>query len=234
MAKKAPPPVKVSKTKTKAASRASAAVTNPPPGTLNVTMVAWTKGAPIHRAHSDAYAGDEFNPGLKGNARFSPIKNAKGDPIPTLYGGSTFDCAAMESVFHDVPYAPGTKTYDKRKLDKQVYSVVAATVDLKLVDLSNKALRKLGIHRKNLIDTEKDRYPQTRLWAEAIHAQYSDVQGLHWVSRQDDQARAIILFGDRIAPASLVQQGATRSLTTDIPLYEDLLKLADIIGADIV
>lgn len=218
----------------KATVAAPAAVTTSPPTELNVTIVTWKKGAPIYRIHLDSYNGNQFNPGLQGNARFSPIKNTKGVPIPTIYGGDTFSCAAMESVFHDVPFAPGVKTYDKNKLKGQVYSVLASTADLQLADLSNLALRKLGIQRNQLIDTEKDRYPDTRLWAEAIHAQYSDVQGLYWVSRQDDQSRAIVLFGDRIDPASLVQQGVTRSLTGDIPLYNELLDLAEIIGVDIV
>lgn len=36
--------------------------------------------------------------------------------FPTLYGGTTVEYAAMETVFHDVPYAPGLKTYEKSKL----------------------------------------------------------------------------------------------------------------------
>ena len=178
--------------------------------------------------------GDEFNPGLRGNARFSLIKNAAGDPVATLYGGSTFSCAAMETIFHDVPLAPGFKSYDKRKLDGQVYSVLVPTANLLLADSSSVALRKLGITRKQLIDTEKDRYPVTRMWAEAIHTQCPSVQGLYWVSRQDDQARAVILFGDRIDATLLVRQGICRSLPRDIEIYDDLLDLADKIGVLVV
>ena len=211
-----------------------AAVTTPPPAVLNLTIVNLPKNTPIHRIHSDLYNGNQFNPGLKGNARFSPIKDGGGSFIPTLYGGMSFGCAAMESVFHDVPFAPGVKIFDKHKLNEQVYSVLVSTDDLKLADLSNMALRKLGISRNCLIDTEKDCYPYTRLWAEAIHAQCPDVQGLYWISRQDDQSRALVLFGDRIDSASLVQQGSTRNLTADIPLYSDVLNLALVIGVDIV
>jgi hypothetical protein len=39
---------------------------------------------------------------MKGNARFSPIKDSDGASIPTLYGGTSFDCAVMETLFHDV------------------------------------------------------------------------------------------------------------------------------------
>lgn len=95
----------------------------------------------------------------------------------------------MEIVFHDVPFAVGFKTYDKAKLIGQIASRVIPRRDLSLADLSSTALRKLGVERSQLIDAEKDRYPQTRIWAEAIHAQCPDVDGLCWVSRQDDRAR---------------------------------------------
>src|ERR1700738_2367576 len=98
----------------------------PPPDDLAklVNMMTWPKGQVIHRIHLKIYGSSEFNPGLKGNARFSPIKLSDGASIPTLYGGTTFDCAAMETVFHDVPFAAGVETFDKKKLTDQAYSQV--------------------------------------------------------------------------------------------------------------
>lgn len=194
----------------------------------------WPKGKILHRVHLEKYAGDEFNPGVKGNARCSPIKNAKGKPVPTLYGGNTFECAAMETVFHDVPFAPGFKSYDKAKLKDQVHSRLTPGTDLVLVDLRGKALRKLGVERKQLIDTEKDQYPATRQWAEAVHAQCPDGQGLCWTSRQDDSAQAVMLFGDRIAPGVLRQIAPSRSLLDDGAAYDDVLNLAEQIGVNVV
>lgn len=194
----------------------------------------WSKDTTLHRVHLEKYAGDEFNPGVKGNARFSPIKCAKGKPIRTLYGGNTFECAAMETVFHDVPFAPGLKSYDKAKLEDQVHSQLSPGDDLVLADLRGKALRKLGVERKQLIDTEKDQYPATREWAEAIHAQCPDVQGLCWTSRQDDSAQAVMLFGDRIASGVLRLTATSRSLLNDGDVYDDVLNLAEQIGVNIV
>ena len=71
-----------------------------PPAVLHITPATWKAGNALHRVHLDAYAAEAFNPGIKGNARFSPILNAAGKPIPTLYGGTSFNCAAMETVFH--------------------------------------------------------------------------------------------------------------------------------------
>ena len=130
----------------------------------------------FHRVHCALYGATEFHPGITGNARFSPMRNKAGEPIPTLYGGASFECAAMETVFHDVPFTAGFKAYDKSKLNGHLHSQVGPKTDLVLADLGSKALRKLGIERKQLIDTEKDQYPVTRLWAEAIHGECPDVQ----------------------------------------------------------
>lgn len=205
-----------------------------PPASLHVTPTVWPAGRPIHRIHLKAFAAAGFNPGVRGNARFSPIANARGRPVPTLYGGSDFECAAMETVFHDVPFAPGFKSYDKRKWTGQTHSVLVPAAALKLADLSNVALRKLGVPRAHLIDTEKDRYPVTRKWAAAIHLQHPQLQGMVWVSRQDDRARALMLFGDRVPAGLLVPRGASRDLVDGAPATLELLMLADLIGVSVV
>lgn len=188
----------------------------------------------LHRIHLEKYAASQFNPGVEGNARFSPIRNAAGKPVPTLYGGNGFECAAMETVFHDVPFAPGFKSYDKTKLKDQAHSRLTPGADLVLADLRGKALRKLGVERRQLIDTDKDRYPASREWAEAIHAQCPGVQGLCWISRQDDSAQAVMLFGDRIARGVLRRSMPSRSLLGDAAAFDELLDLAEQIGVNIV
>ncbi|MBE2321381.1 RES family NAD+ phosphorylase, partial [Solirubrobacter sp. CPCC 204708] len=171
------------------------------------------EGTVLHRVHQSQYQADQFNPGVRGNARFSPIQDDQGQAIPTLYAGTTLPCALMETVFHDVPHTPGFKSFDKAKLAGQVHSTVRVEADLQLIDLSSVALRKLGVTRKQLIDTEKDQYSATRKWAVALHRQCPQAQGLSWVSRQDDSARAVVLFGDRIAEGALQDGGGTHSLT---------------------
>lgn len=207
-----------------------------PPANLAklVNTVTWPKGQVIHRIHPSIYGSSQFNPGPHGNARFSPIKASGGSNIPTLYGGTTFDCAAMETVFHDVPFVAGLKTFDKQKLAGHIYSQVTPNRDLSLVDLSVTALKKLGIQRGQLIDTEKDEYPNTRRWAEAIYAACPHADGLCWVSRQDDRASAIMLYGERVAAAHLSAGGTPQDLLSADTLYADLVMLADRIGVNFV
>ncbi|KOQ89854.1 RES family NAD+ phosphorylase [Pluralibacter gergoviae] len=199
----------------------------PHSGQLRTTAYSLSKGTVLHRVHHEHYSADQFNPGVRGNARFSPIRNAEGDPIPTLYAGVTKACAMMETIFHDVSFAPGLKTYDKSKLQGQVHSTLLVLEDLTLIDLASVALRKLGISRKEIIDTEKDCYPTTRQWAEKIYAQCPVTQGLTWISRQDDSARAVMLFGNRMTPQSLAQIGESLSLINDGATYDDVLDLAE-------
>ncbi len=205
-----------------------------PPDKLHVTLTSLAKDEVLHRVHQSKYQADQFNPGVQGNARFSPIQDEHGNPIPTLYGGTTMACALMETVFHDVPHTAGFKSFDKGKLVGQVHSTVQVEQELQLVDLASVPLRKLGVTRKQLIDTEKDQYPATRKWAEAILRQCPQAQGLSWVSRQDDSARAVVLLGDRIPDGALRPEGNSRSLLDDANAYDVVLDLADRIGVNIV
>ena len=217
-----------------AATGTAIVIPAPPAGLAKlIRTITWPKTRVIHRIHQDRFRGDEFNPGPNGNARFSPICDAKGNSIPTIYGGETFDCAAMESVFHDVPFAPGLKTFARRKLKGHHYSQVLSGTDLVLVDLSTTALRNLGIRRGELIETEKNIYPQTRKWAEAIHAQCPDAQGLCWVSRQDDRSRAIVLFGDRVGKAPLSEHAPSVDIVNDAATYADVITLAERVGVKV-
>lgn len=206
----------------------------PPAAALKTTLTQLKAGTILYRVHHEQFTAVQFNPGTKGNARFSPIRNAEGEPIPTLYGGVTKNCAMMETIFHDVSFAAGFKSYDKSKLDDQVISALEVKETLKLVDLATVPLRKLGITRKELIDTEKDQYPQTRQWAEALHQQCPTAQGLSWISRQDDTARAVMLFGDRVARGALCTAGVPLSLVNDATTYNDVLDLAERLDVMIV
>lgn len=140
----------------------------------------------------------------------------------------------METVFHDVPHTARFKSFDKGKLAGHVHSIVEVVKPVKVINLASVPLRKLGITRKQLIDTEKDQYPATRKWAEAFHRQCPDAQGLSWVSRQDDSARAVVLFGDRLPQGALEPQGESRNLGDDGNAYDTVLDLAERIGVHIV
>jgi hypothetical protein len=197
-----------------------------------VTIISWGKGETIFRVHPDAYGSVEFNPSPAGNARFSPLVNAAGTVIPTIYAGATLDCALMETVFHDVPFVAGLKIWSKAThVAGKVYSQLTLSRNLALIDLSAIPLRKLGISRKDLIECDGSQYPETRAWALALHDQYPNAQGLTWTSRQADPARSFVLFEDRFtAPAMTASGVPTSLLLSDGSAILEVLMLAQRLG----
>lgn len=206
----------------------------PPADELDATVVLWGKGEEFYRVHDAVYRGNEFNSSRKGNARFSPIRDSDGKIIPTLYAGTSLDCALMETIFHDVPFVAGFKPLSITKLAGKVHTVFTPRVDLKLVDLGTIALRRLGVDRAHLIDTTKWHYPETRKWAERFYVQFGDLQGLRWTSRQDDSAQAVMLFGTRANSKDLVVSGPATPLLAGDLASAAVINLAMRIGVTLV
>ncbi len=142
----------------------------------------------------------------------------------------------METVFHDVPYAAGPKMISKAKhVGGRSRSSLRFRVDLTLVDLSTISLRRLGISRTKLIDTDASHYSETREWAVALHEQHLAAQGLKWTSRQDDTATALVLFGDRVnASAFELLTGPLSLLEPDGSACFEVLDLATRLGVFLV
>ena len=93
----------------------------------------------------------------------------------------------MEIVFHDVPTPPGGYILDIETLREQnlVVSRIRPKRRLQTVDLSAKGLKRLGLHRSDLVDTPVTVYPRTREWAAWFHGA-TPSNGLLWTSRRDD------------------------------------------------
>lgn len=74
----------------------------------------------------------------------------------------------------------------------------------------------------------------TQAWAQSLHAQYPNVAGLSWISRQDDTCRAYVFFQDRL-PANAFKATTTPTalLAGDTATLE-VLQLADRLGVDVV
>ncbi|MDN5753222.1 MAG: RES family NAD+ phosphorylase [Nitrosospira sp.] len=164
----------------------------------------WKKDHGIHRIHENAYRANEFNASGRGDARFSPLADAKGKVIPTLYGGNTFICAAMETVFHDLP-DQNVDDYilDFNDLDSLAVSRIHPVRELRLLSLVSRYLIPLKLKKTQVIETPVTDYPATTALALDWHTRYPDIDGLYWTSRQDDAAQACMLFGDRISEADL-------------------------------
>lgn len=159
----------------------------------------WEKDSSIFRIHDKAFGPVEFNASGRGDARFSPLVTPKGKIIPTLYGGNTFNCAAMETVFHDLP-DQNVDDYilDFNDLEPLAVSRIYPSRELRLLSLASRHLIALKLKKTEVIETPVTDYPKTRALALQWHADYPDIDGLYWTSRQDDEAQACMLFGDRV------------------------------------
>lgn len=167
----------------------------------------WPAGRVIHVIHDTAFAPESFNPGVDGTGRlhkptrFAPIRDAADKVVPYLYGGSTQDCAIFETVFHEVPVDAADKFVDLDDFAQRGHGELVPNRDLKLVDLTSEGLHRLKVPKHELITSPSRYYPLTARWAEALHRQCADADGLLWMSRQRDRDHALLLFGDRLAGA---------------------------------
>lgn len=185
---------------------APVAVPEPPaePAALEPLTAIWRAGEPLYGCYDvawcsrDFYAGDAAHRG-----RFHPFTPAGSTrALSVLYGASDEVGALSETVFHDVPVR-GDKRVPHAKLVHRLVVQLAATRNMTLVDLTSDGLRRLGVSRTELIESDARSYPGTAAWARALHAHPARVDGLMWVSRQQDTSRALVLFADRVQPDTI-------------------------------
>ena len=159
------------------------------------------QGAVLHRVHLSAYRAAQFNPGLGGPTRFAPIEDRAGNPVPSLYASATVRSAIHETIFHDIPANAACKTVRLDDVRRRSHSLLAVRRVLRLVELRNPALGKWGISREELISSGPAFYGLTAAWAQAVHRDIADADGLVWTSNQCDPDDACLFFGDRVEEA---------------------------------
>lgn len=184
----------------------------PDPSTLDPLVVEIDERTPLVRVHSIGRSAVDFNPGLGPPSRFGPLRLPNGTPIPTLYAATTVAGVLSESVFHDVPYSGRGKRILVSRLTGLALSTLIVDRPLRLAHLAGLGLRRISVRRRDLIESGLGSYSRTAEWALALHAAPMALSGLAWVSRQDDTARAILLFGDRVPAGSL------RAASAPVPL----------------
>lgn len=194
-----------------------------PSGKLRPGIVRWPKDSVLHRVHSCRFSGTALNPGHhKQLTRFAPFADTTSKPVPYLYGAGSFDCALYETLFHDIPVADEIR-FAPDLTHELAYTEIAFDNSLRLAELTSRALPKLGLTRAQVIDTLPPTYPDTirlaqRLWLD------TNLQGLYWISRQDDRAPCVLLFGDRIPAAKAVREHGV--ISDSMSLMEAVLAAA--------
>ena len=181
------------------------------------------------RVHHQKHASLQFNDSRLTNARFSPIFDAAGNVIPAIYAAGDVKSALMETVLHDAPSPAHGFIYLAPVTEPRVLVPLTNTAPLLLANLLTLGLRRVGIKRADLIDSDKPAYFLTRAFAGALHAARPDVQGLIWHSRQN-HGEVVVLFADRMAPGDLSVASAAVSVADD-SVQLALLELLAALGA---
>ena len=209
-----------------------------PSGVLDPLFDTWKSGREIHVIHDIAYPPHSFNPGvddlgrLRKPTRFAPIRDSNNSVVPYLYGGSSLDCAIFETVFHEVPVDAPDKFVDLRNFAQRGYGQVIPRRDLKLIDLTSEGLHRLKVPKGELITSPARCYESTARWAQALHHQCQDADGLIWMSRQRDRDHSVLLFGDRLA-GELDGIGQGSAMEVDWALRESVLNAGLRAGIDL-
>ena len=205
---------------------------------LDVLIEIWPAGQVIHTLHSADFEPDSFNPGvdaagvLHKPTRFAPLRNTRGRMVPYLYGGSSLDCAIFETVFHAVPIDAADKFVDLDNFAQRAHGQVLPTRHLQLVKLTSDGLHRLKVPKAELITSPAADYLETAKWAQALHHQHRQVDGVMWMSRQRDRDHAVLLFGDRAGGALKGQRQGT-ALRFNDALRQAVLTLALRVGIEV-
>lgn len=169
-------------------------VVPPPPHPFEAATDTLITGTQLYRVSDNQWPVSAFNPGHGKPTRFAFFGNPA---VPVLYAADTEQAALAESLLHDIPASGGHLTWDD--YSRRVMGRLAVGRDLHLASLRGMGLRRLKVTAGQVTEADASEYPHTVAWARAAHRTGFD--GLAWTSSRCNDARAVVLFGDRCADA---------------------------------
>lgn len=150
-----------------------------PPGRRLRTAV-WEAGTELHRGHKRTHPDPAALVPGTGDTRFAPLAGTA-----HVYLATTSFAVLLESALHDA--APPAPQVPAAVLSLWREARVALRHPIRLIDLRDAELERLGIERSALTATSAAHYPCTRAWAAKLHGRAMGGQrthGLVWHSRQ--------------------------------------------------
>ena len=151
--------------------------------------------------------------------------------VPVLYAADTVEGALMEKVFHEAP-TPSTGAHLRHSeiADKSlVLSEIRTTTSLQVIDRTCTGLRRAGLIRPQVVDTDATAYPITQALARHLYSACPTACGIQWMSKQLDRSRAIMLVADCVFPGSITLAAPSRSVL-DSDVEERILDLVEALG----
>ena len=165
-----------------------------PPVPFDPATATLPAGHLLYRVLSATRTATDFNPGFGAPTRFGFFGNPV---VPIMYAAETEDAAIAETLLHDIPAEGGLLPYDQYAT--KVLVRLEVTQRLRVAILHGTGLRRLKVTAAELTSGPASSYASTVRWAEAAHDVGLD--GLVWMSRQCNDTKAYVFFGDRCAHA---------------------------------
>jgi hypothetical protein len=119
-------------------------------------------GTVLRRGHKVAHSDPSTLVSAVGDTRFASPAGTR-----HVYAAATTFAALLESAFHDA--APPAPRMPVAMLGQWAEAEVALRRDVRLIDLRDPELDRLGIARTALVATSAAHYPCTREWARVSH-----------------------------------------------------------------
>ncbi len=165
-----------------------------PPTPFKPAVETLAKGHRLYRVFTNTRAPTAFNPGIGRPTRFGFF----GQPVvPIMYAADTEEAAIAETLLHDIPVEGGNLLWDNYS-DKAL-ALLDVVRDLRVAVLYGMKLRRHGVGPEDVTSSPASTYSTTVKWAEAAHG--SGVEGMVWMSRLCNDAKAYVFFADRCASA---------------------------------
>jgi hypothetical protein len=165
-----------------------------PPDPFDPATATLPEGHLLYRVLSATRTATDFNPGFGSPTRFGFFGSPK---VPIMYAADTEDAAIAETLLHDIPAPGGLLPYDQYATKVLVRLKVTRSVRLGV--LHGTGLRRLKVTAGELTASAASSYHSTVRWAAAAHG--AGLDGLVWMSRQCNDTKAYVFFGDRCTGA---------------------------------
>jgi hypothetical protein len=165
-----------------------------PPDPFDPATATLPEGHLLYRVLSATRTATDFNAGFGSPTRFGFF----GKPVvPIMYAAESEDAAIAETLLHDIPVEGGLLPHDQYATKVLVRLIV--TQGLHVGVLHGTGLRRLKVTAAELTSSPASSYAATVIWAEAAHK--AGLDGLVWMSRQCNDTKAYVFFGDRCVDA---------------------------------
>lgn len=186
----------------------------PRPAELKPLIETISVGTVLVRAYVRSRGPLGFNSSMA-PGRFRPVLDGHGAVVATACMAMDAETALAEGLVRGVSalrQGDARRRLYRLELDDLGIATLRVRRPLRVVRLHGAGLTLLAVLREHLIDTPESDHGYTASWAKALHGTRVRPHGLAWTSRQNDSARALMLWHPRLPDGALEVDGPVIAL----------------------